>query len=118
MKKLILLTFCLVLSFSTFAMTEPKFHNQDPNTFATWVTDRIVYPETAIKKDIQGIVVVQFTINTLGRVVNAKVLKSVDAVLDKEVLRVVSMSPKWQPARWRGKRLETHYTLPIKFILN
>lgn len=117
MKKLILLIFGLVLSFSTFAMTEPKFHNQDPNTFATWVTERIVYPEIAIKNNTQGIVVIQFTINTVGRVVNAKILKSVDALLDKEVLRVVSMSPKWQPARWRGKRLETHYILPIKFVL-
>lgn len=117
MKKLVLLIFCLVLSFSTFAMTKPKFCNQDPNTFATWVTERLVYPEIAKKSYIQGIVIVQFTVNAVGRVVNTKILKSVDAVLDKEALRVVSMSPKWQPARWRGKRLETHYILPIKFVL-
>ena len=118
MKKLVLLIFCLVLSFSTFAMTKPKFCNQDPNTFATWVTERLVYPEVARQNHTQGIVIVQFTINTVGRVVNTKILKSVDAILDKEVLRVVSMSPKWQPARWRGERIETHYTLPIKFVLN
>lgn len=118
MKKLILLIFGLVLSFSTFAMTKPKFCNKDPNTFATWVTERLVYPETARKNHTQGMVIVQFTVNAVGKVINTKILKSVDAILDKEVLRVVSMSPKWQPAKWRGESVETHYTLPIKFVLN
>ena len=118
MKKIILLVILLFnITMFANAFEKPKFNNNDPNIFGKWVTERLVYPEDARKACIKGIVVIQFTIDVCGRVKNIKVLQSVHPLLDKEVIRVVSMSPKWKPAKWDEMPMESHFTLPIGFIL-
>ena len=62
-------------------------------------------------------VTLQFTVETDGRVTNVKVLRGVDASLDKEAVRVVSQSPKWEPGMQDGKRVKVTYTFPVIFQL-
>jgi protein TonB len=45
------------------------------------------------------------------------VTKSVDPLLDKEAVRVISLMPKWNPARHNGERVDAKYTLPVTFRL-
>ena len=73
---------------------KPSFMGGDANTFSKWVNERLVYPEIAKENGVQGRVTLQFTVNTDGSVSNVKVLRGVDSSLDKEAVRVVSMSPK------------------------
>ena len=61
----------------------------------------------------QGRVVVGFTIDIDGSIVEPKVIKSVDPPLDKEALRVVGLMPKWIPAKEKGKNKKSKYYLPI-----
>ncbi len=61
----------------------------------------------------QGRVVVSFSIDTDGSIVDPKVIRSVDKELDAEALRVVSLMPKWIPAKEKGKNKRTEYVLPI-----
>lgn len=61
----------------------------------------------------QGRVVVSFTIDFDGSIVDPKVIKSLDEELDAEALRVVSLMPKWIPAKVNGKCKRTKYALPI-----
>lgn len=65
----------------------------------------------------QGRVVVRFVIEKDGTVTNPKVVKSVDPVFDKEALRIVSIMPKWMPAKMNGKAIRTTYTVPVNFRL-
>ncbi len=58
----------------------------------------LVYPEEAVKNNIQGIVRVEFNIAKDGSVSDAKVLGSPDELLAKEALRMINKSPKWEPA--------------------
>ena len=76
---------------------KPSFMGGDANAFSKWVNERLVYPEIAKENGVSGRVTLQFTVETDGRVTNVKVLRGVDASLDKEAVRVVSMSPKWTP---------------------
>jgi len=46
-----------------------------------------------------------------------KVLRGVDASLDKEAVRVVSMSPKWTPGKQRDRAVKVTYTFPVIFQL-
>ena len=78
---------------------KPSFMGGDANTFSKWVNERLVYPEIAKENGVQGRVTLQFTVNTDGSVSNVKVLRGVDSSLDKEAVRVVSMSPKWTPGK-------------------
>lgn len=95
----------------------PKFKGKDANHFSQWVTKRLVYPPKAKKYYIEGTVLISFTINKSGDVVNVKVVKSVYPELDKEAVRVVSMSPKWTPALKDGEPVNVTYTYPVIFAL-
>ncbi len=70
------------------------------------------YPE-GYESCAQGRVVVRFTIDVDGSIVDPKVIRSLDPPLDKEALRVVSLMPKWIPAKEKGKNKRTEYVLPI-----
>ena len=72
----------------------------------------IRYPE-GYESCAQGRVVVRFTIDVDGSIVDPKVIRSLDPPLDKEALRVVGLMPKWIPAKEKGKNKRTEYVLPI-----
>ncbi|GAB1474905.1 hypothetical protein MASR2M69_23460 [Bacteroidota bacterium] len=57
---------------------KPKFMGGDENTFTKWVASNLVYPPEAKAKGIQGRVIVQFIIDSTGRLNNVKVLRGVD----------------------------------------
>ena len=96
---------------------KPTFQGGDANDFSKWVNSKLVYPEIAKENGIQGRVVLQFTVNPDGSVSGVKVLRGVDASLDKEAVRVVSMSPKWEPGRQRDRAVKVTYTFPVIFQL-
>ena len=73
------------------------------------------YPQIALENGVQGKVFVQFVVEKDGSVSNIKVVRGVDASLDKEAVRVVSVMPKWKPGKQRGKAVRVAYTLPIAF---
>ena len=96
---------------------KPTFLGGDANTFSTWVNNRLVYPKIAKDNGVQGRVTLQFTVEKDGSVTKVKVLRGVDPYLDQEAVRVVSMSPKWQPGSQRDKPVPVTYTFPIIFRL-
>ena len=102
-----------------FALVEekPRFQGGDANTFSKWVNSRLIYPEIAKENGVQGRVTLQFTVNTDGTVSNVQVLRGVDASLDKEAVRIVSSSPKWEPGRQRERPVKVTYTFPVIFQL-
>ena len=95
----------------------PQFQGGDLNTFRIWVQENLRYPGIAAENGIQGRVYVQFAVNSKGQVVDAKVLRPVDPLLDKEALRVVNTSPKWTPGKQRGRPVKVQYNMPISFVL-
>ena len=96
---------------------KPMFQGGDANEFSKWVNSKLVYPEIAKENGVQGRVVLQFTVNPDGSVSNVKVLRGVDASLDKEAVRVVSSSPKWTPGKQRDRAIKVTYTFPVIFQL-
>ena len=96
---------------------KPKFQGGDANDFSKWVNERLVYPEIAKENGVQGRVMLQFTVGADGKVSNVKVLRGVDPSLDKEAVRVVSMSPKWTPGKQRDRNVKVTYTFPVIFQL-
>ena len=96
---------------------KPKFQGGDANTFSAWVNKNLQYPEIAKENGVQGRVTLQFTVNTDGSVSDVKVLRGVDSSLDKEAVRIVSMSPKWTPGRQRERPVKVVYNFPVVFQL-
>ena len=92
---------------------KPSFQGGDANQFSKWVNSRLVYPEIAKENGVQGRVTLQFTVEKDGTVTKVKVLRGVDPSLDKEAVRVVSMSPKWKPGKQRDRAVPVTYTFPV-----
>ena len=51
----------------------------------------------AQENGVQGRVICQFVVNRDGSIVDVEVVRSVDASLDKEAIRVIKSMPKWSP---------------------
>lgn len=80
-----------------------------------FISRNIRYPVIAQENGIQGRVVVQFVVNTDGKIVDVEVVRGVEESLDKEAIRVVKAMPPWNPGRQGGKNVRVKYTLPIRF---
>ncbi len=101
----------------TIVEEKPSFQGGDENTFTKWVASKLVYPEIAKENGVQGRVILQFLVGTDGSVSDVKVVRGVDASLDREAARVVASSPKWKPGRQRNKPVKVRYTFPVIFQL-
>ena len=96
---------------------KPSFQGGDANTFSRWISQNLVYTETAKENGVQGRVVLEFTVLKDGTLGNIRLLRGVDPTLDREALRVVSSSPKWEPGRQRDRAVNVTYQFPVVFQL-
>ena len=79
-----------------------------------WISTHIKYPAIAMENNVQGKVVVQFVVTSIGEV---KIARGKDPDLDKEAMRVVKTLPKFIPGKMNGQAVNVWYTLPINFKL-
>jgi hypothetical protein len=48
--------------------------------------------------DTTGLTVAQFTVDSTGIIKDVKIVKTLNQIIDKELLRVIAAMPKWIPA--------------------
>lgn len=80
--------------------------------------DQVKYPEAALKADIEGTVVISFVVETDGSLSSFEALKVPHQDLADEVIRVMKMSPKWNPAKKGDQAVKVKYNLPFKFKMD
>ena len=72
-----------------------------PGDFNEFIFSNFHYPPSLMENCIQGRVVVRFCVNPKGKCDHFSIVRSVDPLIDKEVLRVLKLMPKW---KWRVSR--------------
>lgn len=110
----------------------PEFPGGSAALFA-FLVKNIIYPKDAFDSRIFGKVIVRFTVDKDGSIVNTHVKKSqffqriemkngktlikVDkcSTIESEAIRVIQKMPRWTPGYQQGKAVKVTYTLPIKF---
>lgn len=90
--------------------TMPKFQGEDMNSFCRWLNQRIV--PTCYHS---GTMKVGFVVDEEGTVKDVQILQSVCEELDDMMLKLVSSSPKWEPATSGGHPVAQFLTIPIFF---
>ncbi len=80
-----------------------RIHSPDPH-----------YPEEARHARIQGVVILQTVIDTLGNVTNVKVLKGLPSGLTEAAVEAVS-SWRFKPATLEGKPVAVYYLVTVSF---
>ena len=88
-----------------------------PSKLFEFLAQNVNYPTEAEKANIQGRVIATFVVEKDGSISNAKVVKSIDPLLDAEALRVINAMPHWTPGKQGGKEVRVKYTVPISFHL-
>jgi len=96
---------------------KPSFNGGGQDEFSKWMNSNLVYPEAAKENGVQGRVTVQFTVKADGSVSNVEVVRGAEPSLDKEAVRVISSSPKWEPGEKDGSAVNVTITLPVIFDL-
>ena len=81
--------------------------------FQKWVQAHIVKPQAAIDAGITGTIIVTFTIDKEGNIKNVKLMKGFGYGCDEEVIRVVSMAPKWKPLVRAGFAVESRFKVDV-----
>ena len=89
-----------------------------PKALMEFLNNNVQYPAEAEKAGIQGRVIATFVVEKDGSISNAKVVKSVDPLLDAEALRVIDAMPNWKPGMQNGKVVRVKYTVPLSFHLD
>ena len=83
-----------------------------------WLADHVKYPKEAIENNIQGRVMVRFTVEKDGEITDVKAVRSPSPLLAEEAERVVKAMPKWKPAKNKGEIVRSTFNLPISFRLS
>ncbi len=108
--------------------TLPCFPGGDDSLFA-FLNTNVRYPEEAVEKKIEGKIFVSFVVEKDGSITNAQILRDIvygseeaDSLAAElgcgtEVLRVIDMMPKWEPAVIHGYIVRCLYHLPVRFSL-
>ena len=82
-----------------------------------FIYGNIRYPKQAREAGIEGTAVVTFIVGKDGELLEPRIVRSVGAGTDEEVLRVVEEMPAWIPGKQDGRDVQVQFNLPIKFRL-
>ena len=72
---------------------------------------------TVIKKELEEIVIIEFTVKRDGWIEDINIRKGKNAAFKKEARRLVREMPRWKPAEMEGKVVNETIILPIRFKL-
>jgi periplasmic protein TonB len=81
-----------------------------------YLSNNIIYPESARENGIHGTVYITFFVESDGRIVDVRVLQGFKE-LSEEALRVVKHMPDWNPGYQEGKKARVKINMPIKFVI-
>lgn len=87
-----------------------------------YIGNNLVYPESAKKDSIQGMVVAQFIIDKEGKMIDFLIVRDIghhcgDAVKDL-FTNMIGHKGFWIPGMDNGENVNVHYTFPVRFKLN
>jgi protein TonB len=94
----------------------PMFKGGD-GELLKYLAANTIYPENAKKNNIQGRIIVRFSVSATGTVNRVSILKGIDPDLDAEAIRVVNTLPAFIPGKQGGKAVPVWYMVPITFTL-
>lgn len=90
-----------------------------PFLIYSYVRENVKYPEVALKYNIQGTEIVQFTVTAGGEVTNIKVVNSLCPEIDEEISSVLKTTDgMWQPGLKNGEPVDMEREIAMVFQIN
>ena len=99
------------------AVEHPPEFKGGISAFYQFLSRNIRYPAAMKDNNIQGKVFLTFVVLKDGSLADVKVLRDIGHGAGKEAVRVIKLSPKWNPGTQNGRAVNVQYTLPVNFAL-
>jgi TonB family protein len=94
---------------------QPEFKNETLNHY---LSENIHYPAISRSKEVQGTVIVRFSVGPDGNLSDYTIINSVSQELDNEVLRAIRQSEgKWEPGKVNGQPVKMQKEISVMFRL-
>ena len=86
--------------------------------FGSFLAQNLKYPKVAKDNKIEGRVFARFVVEKDGKLSQIKIVRGIGGGCDEETMRVLKLSPKWNPGTNKGKQVRVQYTVPVLFSLD
>ncbi|MFO7754416.1 MAG: TonB family protein [Bacteroidales bacterium] len=83
-----------------------------------YIYENLKYPAKAMSEGIEGEVVVEFLVNTSGRIEDIKVSGSTYEGFNDAAMDVFRNMPAWEPGKQRGMPVKVKLHVPVEFKLD
>lgn len=104
------------IGFHPFGHYWPASYAGGINKFYNFIQKNIVYPKKAIENNVEGTVIIEFTIGNTGNLKDFLVIRDIGYGCAEEVIRVIKISKKWEPAM-NGLSVDQRTVVEIPFKL-
>jgi len=81
-----------------------------------FIKENLVYPQQALKKRIEGKVLIKYEVNEKGIVHNIKIVNGLGYGCDEEAMRLVQLL-RYPEVKNRGLKVNTKFKISIQFQL-
>lgn len=85
------------------------------NSIIKFVQENIKFPAEAKENNVHGRLMLSVVVEKDGSLSDITVKKGLGYGLDEEIVRIIKMMPKWQPAQHKGKTVRQTQTIVIPF---
>jgi protein TonB len=85
--------------------------------WTSYLQQNLRYPNKAVRKNIQGIVRVQFIVDRAGNISEVQALNDPGGGLAEESVRIIKSGPTWTPAEQNGRKVIYRHIQAITFRL-
>ncbi|WP_066833768.1 M56 family metallopeptidase [Rufibacter ruber] len=79
-----------------------------------YLAENFVMPKEAMRQGVHGTMIASFVVTNKGNITQVEVLKSLNPELGKEMVRVITAMPNWEPGTQNGKPVAVRYTIPYR----
>ncbi len=98
-----------------FLSTDPAKYTCSEKALAAFISANLQYPDSAIRKNIEGLVVVSFVVDEKGNVGDVHLLRDIGGGCGDAAIAVVQAMPVWEPAVHEGRKVAVRLNLPVEF---
>lgn len=83
--------------------------------FEAYIEKNIKYPAVPIS-NVNSEIVIAFSVDTGGNVINIQLLKNILPAIDNEVINAFKTSPKWTPAKLKGSNVKVNIGMRLQIV--
>ena len=95
----------------------PKFNSSLYESINDFLKNAVEFPSQAKNMGLQGTEVVEFKVTTEGNIMDFKIVNSISAEIDNEVIRVLKVTDgKWKPGLVNGAPVDMKKEVSVAFI--